>query len=200
MSSEPLGNTHLLRIGDLARQTGKSVRAIHLYEEQGLLAPATRSSGGFRLYESGAVERMRWIELLHGLGFSLHEMRELISSWWGSGLGPEAMADLRALFTRKLEQTRETIARHQQLERELVQGLRYLETCRVCATPAAVTGCASCRQDHGMKEEPALVAGIITPPGAKRRVHRGGFVPVAEIRGRARGTAERRSEGGEGAR
>ncbi|MGH7741490.1 MAG: MerR family transcriptional regulator, partial [Candidatus Eiseniibacteriota bacterium] len=165
MSSEPIGNPHLLRIGDLARQTGKTVRAIHLYEEQGLLSPATRSSGGFRLYEAGAVERVRWIDSLHGLGFSLHEMRDLITAWWGAGLGPEAMSDLRALFTRKLAETRQTLARHQQLEQELMQGLRYLETCRVCAAPAAVKGCVSCKQDHGMEAEPALVAGIITPPG-----------------------------------
>jgi DNA-binding transcriptional MerR regulator len=181
LSSEPIGNPHLLRIGDLARQTGKTVRAIHLYEEQGLLAPATRSSGGFRLYEASAVERVRWIESLHGLGFSLHEMRDLITAWWGAGLGPEAMAELRALFTRKLDETRETLARHQQLERELVQGLRYLETCRVCATPAAVQGCVSCKQDHGMKAEPSLVAGIITPPGTARIGTRTGFVPVGEV-------------------
>ena len=181
MSSEPIGHQHLLRIGDLARQTGKSVRAIHLYEEQGLLSPATRSSGGFRLYEASAVERVRWIDSLHGLGFSLHEMRDLITAWWGAGLGPEAMADLRALFTRKLEETRETLVRHQQLERELMQGLRYLETCRVCATPAAVKGCVSCKQDHGMDAEPALVAGIITPPGTARRTTRAGFVPVSEV-------------------
>ena len=55
MSSEPIGNQHLLRVGDLARQTGKTVRAIHLYEELGLLAPATRSSGGFRLYDSNGA-------------------------------------------------------------------------------------------------------------------------------------------------
>jgi DNA-binding transcriptional MerR regulator len=189
VSSEPIGHPHLIRVGDLARQTGKTVRAIHLYEEQGLLAPATRSSGGFRLYEASAVERVRWIDLLHGLGFSLHEMRELIAGWWGSGLGPEAMASLRSLFVRKLEETRETIVRHQQLERELTEGLRYLETCRVCATPAAVTGCASCQQDHGMSAEPALVAGIITPPGIARRGRGAAFVPVGEIRGVSRARA-----------
>jgi DNA-binding transcriptional MerR regulator len=64
MSSD---TTQLLRIGDLARQTGKTVRAIHLYEELGLLRPATRSSGGFRLYERSTVERLRWIDLLHGM-------------------------------------------------------------------------------------------------------------------------------------
>jgi len=94
---------HLLRVGDLARLSGKTVRAIHLYEEMGLLQPATRSSGGFRLYEPIAVDRLRWIDLLHGLGFSLHEMRDLLKSWWGAGLGPEAMARLRAIFLRKLD-------------------------------------------------------------------------------------------------
>jgi DNA-binding transcriptional MerR regulator len=158
----------LLRIGDLARQTGKTVRAIHLYEELGLLQPATRSSGGFRLYEVAAVERMRWIDLFHTLGFSLHEMRELIRAWWGSGVGPEAMGDLRALFQRKLEETREAIVKYQRLERELEEGLAYLETCRECASPDDVHRCVHCEQDHGMQHEPALLAGITTAPGARR--------------------------------
>ena len=75
-------SSQLLRIGDLARLTGKTARAIHLYEELGLLHPARRSSGGFRLYERSALERMRWIDLLHGMGFSLQEMSELLRSWW----------------------------------------------------------------------------------------------------------------------
>lgn len=164
MSVQPLEHPHFLRIGDLARQTGKTVRAIHLYEEQGLLKPARRSSGGFRLYEAGAVERVRWIDSLHELGFSLNEMREVLRAWWSAGLGPEAMAELRALFTRKLHHAREMVVRYQQLERELVDGLRYLETCRVCATPSTVKTCVHCKQDHGMTAEPALVAGIVTSP------------------------------------
>ena len=71
-------NGRLLRVGALARATGKTVRAIHLYEELGLLRSRTRSSGGFRPYSEGAVDRMRWIDLLHGFGFSLPEMRGLL--------------------------------------------------------------------------------------------------------------------------
>ena len=124
----------LIRIGDLARLTGKTVRAIHLYEELGLLKPATRSSGGFRLYESRAVDRVRWIELLHGMGFSLHEMKEVLEAWWKAELGPDAMSRLRGLFQTKLRETREAVERHKQIERELLEGLAYLETCKVCAT------------------------------------------------------------------
>ena len=159
-STQPRG--HLLRVGDVARQTGKTVRAIHLYEELELLQPATRSSGGFRLYEPSVLDRVRWIDLLNGLGFSLQEMREVVRHWWGSDLGTEAMDGLRALFTRKLEETREAVRRHQQLERELVEGLHYLETCRTCCEPGAVDQCVGCRQDHGVPREPALVAGLIS--------------------------------------
>src|SRR6187399_2110179 len=103
--TQPIGNDSqggMLRVGDLARHTGKTVRAIHLYEELGLLKPATRSSGGFRLYEPTAVERVRWIDLLHEIGFSLPEMREMVRAWWGAGVGPEAMDRLRELFRQKL--------------------------------------------------------------------------------------------------
>jgi MerR family copper efflux transcriptional regulator len=191
VSTDPVDGQHLLRIGDLARLTGKTVRAIHLYEEQGLLVPATRSSGGFRLYEPVAVERVRWIGLLHGLGFSLHEMRDLLQSWWNAGLAPEAMSELRALFARKLEETRASIARHQQLERELTEGLRYLETCRECATPSTVKGCVRCTQDHGMSEEPALVAGIITPPGAARRAAKPQIIGIETLESAPRSSAGR---------
>ena len=51
----------LMQIGDLAKETRKTVRAIHLYEELGLLAPAARSKGRFRLYSHEALMRIRWI-------------------------------------------------------------------------------------------------------------------------------------------
>ena len=171
----------LLRVGALARATGKTVRAIHLYEELGLLKPDTRSSGGFRLYHERAVDRVRWIELLHGLGFSLPEMRSVVEKWWNATLGPAAMDELRLLFQRKLEQTRDAMRMHAQLERELLEGLAYLRTCRECATPSTVSVCVNCSQDHGMKEEPALVAGITSAPGASRRALRTGFVRVESI-------------------
>src|SRR5215831_7250413 len=132
---------HLLKVGDLARLSGKTVRAIHLYEEIGLLKPSTRSSGGFRLYDPTALDRIRWIELLHTAGFSLQEMSEVVRSWWQAELGPEAMERLRALFEQKLAETRETIERHQRLERELLDGLAYLQTCRSCDIQENAVGC-----------------------------------------------------------
>ena len=169
-----------LRVGDLARQTGKTVRAIHLYEELGLIEPATRSSGGFRLYHPTVVERVRWIDLVNGLGLSLHETQNLLERWWKSERGPEAMDELRTLFNAKLEETRENIRRQREIEQELVEGLAYLEACRVCGEPGSVDVCVDCTHDHGVEREPALVAGFKGTRDGARRLVRSGLVNVEE--------------------
>jgi DNA-binding transcriptional MerR regulator len=183
MSTDLHSDRHLIRIGDLARRAGKSVRAIHLYEEVGLLHPVTRSSGGFRLYAPTALERVRWIELLHGLGFSLHEMRKILRSWWGEDLGPVAMSELRELFHRKLEETRGAVARGQALERELVQTLHYLEACKACDPPRSTRECTQCPQDHHMEGQPPLVSGLYsTSNHAPRRAQaKPGFIRAEDI-------------------
>ncbi|HEY1099321.1 MAG TPA: MerR family transcriptional regulator, partial [Myxococcota bacterium] len=57
-----------LRIGDLAKATDKTQRALRLYEELGLLTCGERTSGGFRLYGPEAIDRVHWIGKLQELG------------------------------------------------------------------------------------------------------------------------------------
>src|SRR5258705_11788050 len=102
-----------LKVGDLARQTGKSVRALRLYEELDLLHPVARSHGGFRLYDDSAIRRIRWIELLQEAGLSLHQIQGLLKAWQSSPNAPEAMAALRDPFQKKLTEARHAIARHE---------------------------------------------------------------------------------------
>src|SRR5882672_3058577 len=65
----------LLLVGDLAKAVGKTVRAIHLYEELGLLRAHERSKGRYRLFTPDAVVRVRWIGKLQSLGLSLTEIQ-----------------------------------------------------------------------------------------------------------------------------
>src|SRR5512140_49182 len=109
----------LLKIGDLARQSGKSVRALHLYEELDLLRPVSRTTGGFRLFGDDAVERIRWIGLLQEMGFSLQQIRELLKDWWNQEQGPAAMERVRQVFQSKLAEARHLTTRYQVLAREL---------------------------------------------------------------------------------
>src|SRR3954463_1883658 len=92
----------LLRVGELAKRTGKTVRAVHLYEELGLLAPAVRSKGGFRLYSGKAVTRLEWIQKLQDLGFSLTEIKAFLRDWQEGETAPKAMDRIREIFSDKL--------------------------------------------------------------------------------------------------
>lgn len=69
----------LLKIGELARRTGVSVRALHHYDEIGLLSPSHRTSGGHRLYTESDVARLQQIRSLRELGLGLDDIAKSLS-------------------------------------------------------------------------------------------------------------------------
>src|SRR5829696_10062286 len=71
--------TRLLRINQVAAETGLTTRAIRYYEEIGLLEPAARSEGDYRLYDASDLERLRFIRSLRDdAGFSLAQISQLL--------------------------------------------------------------------------------------------------------------------------
>jgi MerR family copper efflux transcriptional regulator len=151
----------MLKVGELARRTGKTVRAIHLYEELGLLTPAVRSKGGFRLYPGRAAARIEWIQKLQDMGFSLTEIKAFLRVWEDSSTAPKAMETVREIFTDKLRETRETIGRLSHLAEELGDSLAYLESCRSCEPVHTQHECGTCEiHGHDGKAPPLLVDGI----------------------------------------
>jgi MerR family transcriptional regulator, copper efflux regulator len=148
----------LLQVGDIAKATGKTVRAIHHYEEVGLLRPHARSKGRYRLYDQAALSRVRWIGKLHDLGLSLSQIQEMVRLWESASSAPGAMARIRAIYTQKLEETRTQIAHLTTLERELASSIDYLDTCDTCDPAELVRACTCC--SYHDKPEPDLVAGI----------------------------------------
>ncbi|WP_047867667.1 MerR family transcriptional regulator [Nocardiopsis sp. RV163] len=66
-----------MRIGELARRTGASVRSLRYYEEQGLLA-STRSASGQRHYTEAAVERVAFVQRLYAAGLSSRTIAEVL--------------------------------------------------------------------------------------------------------------------------
>jgi MerR family transcriptional regulator, copper efflux regulator len=68
-----------LSIGTLARQAGCTVPTVRYYEEIGLLPPGPRSMGGQRLYGDTAVRRLTFIRRCRDFGFSIEQVRELVS-------------------------------------------------------------------------------------------------------------------------
>lgn len=68
-----------LRIGDLARRSGVSAKALRLYEQRGLLQPAAHSAAGYRLYDAGSLAALSRIVVLRRAGFSLAEIGQLLT-------------------------------------------------------------------------------------------------------------------------
>jgi DNA-binding transcriptional MerR regulator len=66
-----------MRIGELAAQTGVSVRSLRYYEEQGLLV-STRSPSGQRRYTDAEIARVRFIQRLYAAGLSSRTIAELL--------------------------------------------------------------------------------------------------------------------------
>ena len=72
-------STRLLRIHEAAAEVGLTARSVRYYEEVGLLRPARRSEGDYRLYDESDLERLRFIKgLRDDAGFSLAEISKLL--------------------------------------------------------------------------------------------------------------------------
>ena len=67
-----------LKVGELARRTGLTVRTLHHYDEFGLLKPSLRTESGHRLYTAGDVARLQQVLSLRQLGFSLEEVGDCL--------------------------------------------------------------------------------------------------------------------------
>jgi DNA-binding transcriptional MerR regulator len=158
-------DTRLMRVGELAKAVGKTVRAMHLYEELGLLEPHARSEGGFRLYGADAIDRIRWIVKLQAIGFTLAEIQGFVNDFHNAGTGRDATSRVRALFAEKQSQIRDQIIQLQVIENDLCEALAYLDSCNSCSTEHTPSECGVCgHQGHSRGDAPSLFAGLSRRP------------------------------------
>ncbi|QBI56452.1 MerR family transcriptional regulator [Streptomonospora litoralis] len=85
----------LLRIGEVARAAGVSVRALRYYEQQGLLT-AERSPSGQRIYRQDAVTLVRFIQQMYAAGLTSRRIAELLPCWDSGHTDAEQRAMLHA--------------------------------------------------------------------------------------------------------
>lgn len=107
-----------LKIGELASQTGLSIRALHHYDEIGLLRPSARTPAGHRLYDRADVVRLQRIQSLRLMGLSLDEVKRLLD---GAATAPRQLIDMQ------LARIRDEIELHTRLAERLTELGRHLD-------------------------------------------------------------------------
>lgn len=95
-----------LTIGRLARLGGVNLETVRYYERQGLLPKPPRTAAGYRMFPAEAAYRLRFIKRAQELGFSLHEIRELLSLRMQPGT---KASDIRARAQAKIADVDENI-------------------------------------------------------------------------------------------
>jgi MerR family mercuric resistance operon transcriptional regulator len=109
-----------MTIGHLARRTGANIETIRYYERIGLLPMALRR-GRYRSYDTSDISRLGFVCRSRKLGFSIKEVRALLSL---AAVGHENCAEARDLAAVNLQDVRKRIADLRRMERALTTTVR----------------------------------------------------------------------------
>jgi len=108
-----------MRIGEVARRAEVPIDTVRYYEREGLIPPPVRRASGYRDYLEADVDRLRFMRRAKGLGFTLNEIRELLSL---TALSSGDMAALNAQTQAKLRDVEDRIQSLTRI-RDALQGL-----------------------------------------------------------------------------
>jgi len=110
----------MLKVGELAKRTGLTVRTLHHYDSIGLLSPSARSDSGYRLYQRDDIARLHQIQALRRFGMSLADIGTFLANE-GTPFGDIVRQQIAAL-DRQIAQA--TTLRHQltQMQQQLDNG------------------------------------------------------------------------------
>jgi len=95
-----------MKIGELAKRSEVPIDTVRYYEREGLIPPPVRRASGYRDYLEVDVDRLRFMRRAKNLGFTLHEIRDLLSL---TAMAGDDMAALKSHAQAKLQDVDERI-------------------------------------------------------------------------------------------
>src|SRR5437867_11878872 len=113
-----MGHEGLL-IGEVAKRSGASRKALRLYEAAGILPAARRTSSGYRVFDSDALALLAFVRQAQRLGFTLDQIKEIVAI---KRAGRAPCPHVRDLVKRKAEELEQRLADLRQVR----NGLRHL--------------------------------------------------------------------------
>ena len=109
-----------VHIGEAAKLAGLSVDTIRFYQKLGLIRSVGRSAGGYRVFDGERIRDLTFVRHAQELGFSLTEVRELLTLRQRH----HVCSEVQSMLQRKLVDVREKINSLSRLEAELAKAFR----------------------------------------------------------------------------
>lgn len=109
-----------LKIGEVSKRSGIGIEALRFYEKSGLLERPSRTESGYRIYDAGVLERLDFIKRAQVLGFSLDEIKRIISE---KRAGQSPCAEVREIVRQRLQELDERMKEMRRYRNELARAL-----------------------------------------------------------------------------
>jgi len=110
-----------MRVGEIAKKAGVTVRTLQYYDKEGLLSPQATSEGGFRLYTDKDMVKLIQILMMKQLGFSLAEIKTRLPSLDTTSDVVNVLAEHAAGIRKKIELLSESLSEIEALKSEIEQ-------------------------------------------------------------------------------
>jgi len=153
--------TGRMRIGDLAKKAGTTLRTIRYYEQLGLIRPVGRTKGGFRLYEEDELRKLRLIKSMQLLDIPLAQVKDFFDQRKLGRTAAEIAPHIRQILQAQLGHMEQRIARYRSMQESLRQTLDILGCCARCPREPGPEACLTCPAITARAEIPLHMRAVI---------------------------------------
>lgn len=150
-----------MRIGDLAKKAGTTMRTIRYYEQLGLITPAARTKGGFRLYEEEELRKLRVIKNLQFLDIPLAQVKAFFDQRQRGRVASDIAPQISRMLQQQLVEMEKRIAQYQAVQRSIRETIGILTWCADCSLEPGPEVCPRCPVITSREEIPLHMQALI---------------------------------------
>lgn len=136
---------NLFQIGEVARQAGTTLRTVRYYLELGFIEASERSPGGFYLFDTSEIDKVRFIQNLKELGLPLKEIKALYKIRKEKKRGHDAYPLVLERLLKHRMAVEKKIKEYSKLKHELDEAIVLVDECKGCEKKPTKENCLACR-------------------------------------------------------
>jgi MerR family transcriptional regulator, Zn(II)-responsive regulator of zntA len=171
MGSDNGAGGKLMRIGDLAKRAGTTMRTIRYYEERGLIEPARRTKGGFRLYQEEELRKLHLIRSLQILDMPLAQVKAFFDERQRGRTAAEIAPALQRVLREHLDEMERRIAQYRAMQDSARETIDILDACSRCPHEPGPGVCRQCPVLAGRATIPLHMEAVIEAGRREETIH-----------------------------